>query len=179
MLRVVGALGFLISVMALSSLIYGALTSPLEPYLLGVLGGTLEYYRAFRDLIMGGIGTALSVLINLIRSVPWFQFLPKAPWFVPPGWAFDVATIGALVIASAIRALILRVAGGTAVIFALAPDPVLDEHIDHNELEERWRQADKSLTILTYRSFFRYILTRLSGAFLFFLMAYGETRLLG
>lgn len=76
----VGILGLVASIMALSSLVYGAFSEPLGPYMQGFMGGLLEIYRTMRDALFAGLGTTFSGLINF--TARWLSWLPPAPWAV-------------------------------------------------------------------------------------------------
>ncbi len=77
--RTFGFLGVLASVMALSSLVYGAFQGPLFPYMQGIAGGFLDVYRLMRDYAFAGLGWTFTGLINLVGQ--WLTWLPPAPWF--------------------------------------------------------------------------------------------------
>lgn len=89
--RTFGFLGLLASVMALSSLVYGAFQEPLGAYMQGVMGGVMEVYRTMRDLLFAGLGWTFSVLINFFGQ--WLSWLPRAPWFNLFPFASDLLTI--------------------------------------------------------------------------------------
>ncbi len=86
--RTIGLLGLLASVMALSSLIYGAFQEPLGPYMQGIMGGVMDVYRTIRDLLFGGLGFVFSSIITWIAQ--WLTWLPAAPWFRLPGFIMDL-----------------------------------------------------------------------------------------
>jgi len=88
-------LGLLASVMALSSLVYGAFQEPLVPYMQGIMGGVMDVYRLMRDYVFSGLGWTFSGLINLIGQ--WLTWLPPAPWFVLRGGVADAFLIYLLI----------------------------------------------------------------------------------
>lgn len=77
--RTIGVLGLIASMMAFSSLIYGACQEPLYPYMQGVMGGVMDVYRTMRDGVFVGLDWAFSGLINWVGR--WVGWLPPAPWF--------------------------------------------------------------------------------------------------
>lgn len=78
----IAMLGLLASIMALSSLVYGAFQEPLLPFMQGVMGGALESYNQLRDTFFSGLGSVVANLINWIgMHLAW---LPSAPWFTLP-----------------------------------------------------------------------------------------------
>lgn len=103
--RSLSLLGLLFSVMALSSLVYGAFTEPLEPYLQGIMGGVMEYYREFRDAVFGGLGVVVSGLINWLGALQWFGWLPESPWFQLNALARDLLLLYAVVAGTFYRVL--------------------------------------------------------------------------
>ncbi len=100
--RTIGALGLLASVMALSSLIYGAFQEPLGPYMQGVMGGVIDVYRAMRDALFAGLGWTFSGFINWIGQ--WLTWLPPAPWFSIPSIGLDGITLWFLCAGTTYRA---------------------------------------------------------------------------
>lgn len=91
----IGLLGLLASVMALSSLLYGAFQEPFEPYLQGVMGGVLDMYRTMRDHIFSGTGAVLSHAWSWSRT--WLDWLPPLPWFTLSDWGKDLLSLYILI----------------------------------------------------------------------------------
>ena len=102
--RIIGFLGLLASVMALSSLVYGAFQEPLGPYMQGIMGGILDAYRAIRDFIIGGLGSLFLSTINFFGQ--WLRWLPPAPWFTVPGFIKDILAFYFLLSAAATRLML-------------------------------------------------------------------------
>jgi len=88
--KVRDALGLLASIMALSSLVYGAFQEPLYPYMQGIMGGVMDVYRTMRDGAFAGLGIAFSGVINSLGN--WLSWLPPAPWMTLPPWSKDFLT---------------------------------------------------------------------------------------
>ncbi len=104
--RTVGFLGLLASIMALSSLIYGAFHEPLYPYMQGLVGGILDAYRTMRDIIFTGLGWAFSGLINWVAQ--FLNWLPPAPWLTVTGILKDAITLY-FILQSAMSALLFGI----------------------------------------------------------------------
>lgn len=99
--KTIATLALLASVMALSSLIYGAFHQALGPYMQGIMGGILDAYRAMRDSLFSGIGAACALLINWARH--WLSWLPPAPWFTLPNIVKDVFALYLIGLAAFLR----------------------------------------------------------------------------
>lgn len=169
--RTIGVLGFLLGILALSSLIYGFFTEPFEPYLRGVVGETLEKYQHFRDLVFAWLGGVSSTLINWLGSFRWLSFLPPAPWFQIDAAMKDVATLVSLILTSVVR-------GMTDARWA--------------SVSERFKQQAREGTTNVYLRLIygfesglaatvilllRFAVLTSVGTLIFFLMAYGEAQL--
>ena len=102
--RIIGNLGLLASIMALSSLIFGVFQEPLGPYMHGIMGGVMEIYSVIRDGVFAGLGWSFSALFNVIGH--WLTWLPPAPWFNIPEFGKDFATLYVLGAISYTNALI-------------------------------------------------------------------------
>ncbi len=101
-IRTMGALGLIASVMAMSSLIYGAFQEPLYPYMQGITSSMLDVYRIMRNGIFGGLGGIFSGLINWIGQ--WLTWFPRAPWFSLSPIGADIVTLYALGFGTAFKA---------------------------------------------------------------------------
>lgn len=128
--RTIGILGLLASIMALSSLIYGASQEPLSPYMQGVMGGVMDVYRSMRNALFAGLGLTFSELINLIGK--WLAWLPPAPWFSMPPIGMDIVT--------------LYVIGANTTLHALVPEIIAEfrqEKKDREKLKEYLEKYNK------------------------------------
>jgi len=67
-------LGFVVSVLALFSLLARAFQGALQPYPYGVMGGVLDVYRTLRDELFSGLGNIFSGLKKLMGHWPnWLR----------------------------------------------------------------------------------------------------------
>jgi len=96
---VVWILGLFASIMALSSLIYGAFSEPLAPYVQGEAGRVMNAYRMLRDASFSELGTLFSGLINEFGR--WLS--SPAPRFAVPALVKDVLLIYLAIGGAAIR----------------------------------------------------------------------------
>ncbi len=162
-------LGILAGAMALVSLIFGAFQEPLAPYLQGVMGGVLKSYQTMRDVLFDGIGWGLTTLLNLLRN--WFTWLPEPPWLSWRPEYSDNIVFWSLYFSASYRMVYdpwgQRVAAET--MFAKRKHKSL--------IRSAFSFKTAFDLIRLFATIFWFALPFIVGAFIFFLIAYGTSRL--
>ncbi len=96
--RVVGWISLAVSVMSAVSLVEGAFTEALSPYLQNLFGELIERYRNLRSATFHAVSIQFNGIVNVVaRALTWF---PPAPWFEIGPIVQDVLTVISLSIIS-------------------------------------------------------------------------------